>query len=514
MKMKKWIFGILMVMVAFSSCTKPEGFEEELVSNANDILLASAVDLKGYIATVPAVVKGIDDVCNSKTFALIGGQTIDVGNVVVSNDDEYLYVTYNTTGGWELVEVQLFVLDTEPTERLSPGQAPNKSGTLESGTTTYTFTIPLEGDMCDMNLWLQAHASVVKRGEEGQTAYGGEIVIPETGSWYGNIAYTVVCCDPECEISADAVVTDVKCYGASTGSIDLTVLNGIAPLSFLWSNGATTEDLADVPAGDYSVTVTDAHQCVAVVNNIHVLQPASGINATAQTTNISAFGANDGSIDLTVTGGVGPYTYLWTGPNGFSSASEDISGLAPGTYSVIVTDMNECTDTAEGTLYEGEKPKVIVAFARKTYLPMVYCFSGLDLDGTEGPDFPNDRGWTNGPIPLDNFTSHYELLIRISDCGGSGAVKVGDMAVVAKSDGTGEVVINMTGGYTLNETRLYFGSEKLPKDGSNNFTTDPAFYTYSHVNLNGASGDTYSVTGLTGNIYVIGYASINLPDAN
>jgi hypothetical protein len=88
------------------------------------------------------------------------------------------------------------------------------------------------------------------------------------------------------------------------------------------------------------------------------------------------------------------------------------------------------------------------------------------------------------------------------------------MAVVAKSDGTGEVIINMTGGYTLNETRLYFGSEKLPKDGSDNFTTDPAFYTYSHLNLNGASGDTYSVTGLTGKIYVIGYASINLPDAN
>lgn len=497
MKMRKWIFGILMVMVAFSSCTKPEGFEEELVSNANDILLATAVDLKGYIATVPADVKGIDDVCNSETFALVGGQTIDVGNVVVSNDDEYLYVTYNTTGGWELVEVQLFVLDTEPTERLSPGQAPNKSGILESGTTTYTFTIPLEGDMCDVDLWLQAHASVVKRGEEGQTAYGGEIVIPETGSWYGNIAYTVVCCDPECEISAEAVVIDVKCYGASTGSIDLTVTGGTGPFSYLWSNGATTEDLSNIPAGEYSVTVYDALQCRAKVEDIMVLEPASGVSASSVVTDISAYGAEDGAIDVTVTGGTSPYAYLWN----TGATTQDLSNLGPGTYSVTITDVNDCSTALREILVEEpdkEKPKGIVAFARKTYEPMVKCFMDYGFD---------TFGWTNGAMfPDETFLSTYNIYINVTGCDISRATKVGEIKL-HYFNGTATANITLLQGYTMSKTALYLGNDMFPKVGGVN-TIDPANYPYQH-DLCGATTDTYTVSGLSGNIFIIGYVLLD-----
>jgi hypothetical protein len=67
---------------------------------------------------------------------------------------------------------------------------------------------------------------------------------------------------------------------------------------------------------------------------------ALGISLTG--TNTTCFGASTGSIDASVTGGTGPYTYNWTGPNGFSSLAEDLANIAAGTYSLTVTDANNC----------------------------------------------------------------------------------------------------------------------------------------------------------------------------
>ncbi len=505
--MKKWFIGILLILAALVSCSKPEN-GDELSLLSNDPIEAIAVALKNPAASIQADIKGISDTCHSRTFTLLAGKTTDIGTVVVANDLNFIYVTYNTTGDWDLSEVHLYVLDYEPAERLAPGQAPFKSGILPDGTTTYTFTIPLsETLLCGSSIWLQAHATV-----DTETAFGGTIVPdPENGAWYGNIAYTVECCEPpeeECKISASAVADDVKCYGASTGTIDLTVADGTAPLNYLWSNGATTEDLADIPAGNYSVTVTDANQCVAIVDDIIVLQPSEGISALHVVTDISAFGAHDGAIDVTVTGGTPPYSFLWNN----DATTEDLSDLGPGLYSVTITDANGCNIALRELLVEEpdeEKPEGIVAFARKTYEPMVHCFLGLDLDGTAGADF-TQWGWTNGALPeTEGFTSRYELFINAGGCDVANATKVGDIAI-QHFGGTTTATFTLLPGFTMSETALYAGNEILPKVGAD-FTIDPAMYPYIHTSLGSATTDTYSVTA-SGNIYVIGYALINPVD--
>jgi hypothetical protein len=85
-----------------------------------------------------------------------------------------------------------YVLNTEPTERLTPGQAPYKNDTLPDGTQSYTFTVPLddlEFGACGETLWLQAHAAVVQIVDgqvvQEETAYGGTVTKPPQGSWYG-----------------------------------------------------------------------------------------------------------------------------------------------------------------------------------------------------------------------------------------------------------------------------------------------------------------------------------------
>jgi len=134
------------------------------------------------------------------SFTLWGGKTIDVGDVTVSNDEENIYVTYETKGNWLLEEVQLYVLNYEPTERLPSGQAPYKAGKFNPFLQSYTFTVPIPTNIeCGATLWLQAHASVkeIENGQivGGETAYGGDVVDPLQGSWYGNIEYVVQCCD-------------------------------------------------------------------------------------------------------------------------------------------------------------------------------------------------------------------------------------------------------------------------------------------------------------------------------
>ena len=107
---------------------------------------------------------------------------------------------------------------------------------------------------------------------------------------------------------------------------------------------ATTEDITALAAGDYDLTVTDANGCVLPVT-ITVGQTANTLAQTNAVT-LAGCGVNNGAIDLTVTGGVGPLTYAWTGPGGFTATTEDITALAAGNYDITITDANGCTLTA------------------------------------------------------------------------------------------------------------------------------------------------------------------------
>ena len=147
--------------------------------------------------------------------------------------------------------------------------------------------------------------------------------------------------------SVSATSVNVSCNGGLDGSIDLTATGGAAPYTYSWSNGATTEDLTSLSAGSYTGTVTDTNGCIAVGGPIVITEPDS-IAASATTVDISAAGAADGSIDLTVTGGTPSYTFSWD--NG--ATTEDISGLAAGTYVVTITDSNGCIQTLSAEIVD------------------------------------------------------------------------------------------------------------------------------------------------------------------
>ncbi|MCB9235050.1 MAG: HYR domain-containing protein [Bacteroidia bacterium] len=151
---------------------------------------------------------------------------------------------------------------------------------------------------------------------------------------------------------------NVSCNGASDGLIDYSLSGGCQPYTYSWTgpNGYTFsgQDPQNITAGTYNVTATDQNGCF-VTNSFTLTQPAPLAGSTVIPTyacgyNISCNGNSDGSIDYSMTGGCQPYSYSWSGPNGFTATSQDISNLVAGTYNVTTTDANGCSLTESFTL--------------------------------------------------------------------------------------------------------------------------------------------------------------------
>lgn len=135
----------------------------------------------------------------------------------------------------------------------------------------------------------------------------------------------------------NGTVEDVTCAGGDNGVIDLSVSGGTSGYSFDWSNEVTTEDNFNLPAGTYTVDVTDAHGC-GISLTYAVSEPAVPVIVNGTVTS-ATIGSSNGSIDITVTGGTTGYSFLWS--NG--ATTEDVNGLAAGIYSVVVTDASGCS---------------------------------------------------------------------------------------------------------------------------------------------------------------------------
>ncbi len=118
----------------------------------------------------------------------------------------------------------------------------------------------------------------------------------------------------------------------------MTVDSGVPAYSFMWSSGDTTEDVSGLMAGAYSVTITDGDGCT-FSDSLMVVEPTA--LALAVTSVPDTANAGIGAATITATGGTAPYTYTWNG----SPGSADSTQLTAGTYAIMVTDANGCSDT-------------------------------------------------------------------------------------------------------------------------------------------------------------------------
>lgn len=302
-------------------------------------------------------------------------------------------------------------------------------------------TLELTRDITQPPLPLTASAEVVdvlcfgeNTGEIDLTVNGG--TLPYTYSWNtgqtaedisallaGGYSFDVLDANG-CPVSGSAVISqptfplavtnvtqDVACFGESNGEIDLTVSGGTAPYNYSWINStfqlsSTSEDLVNFPADSYAYVVTDDNGCF-FSDTLTINEPPL-LEASIVGTDILCFGGNNGAIDLTVTGGVPGYAYLWN--NG--AVTEDLTGLFAGFYLVTVTDQNGCVVQDSITLTQPAD-----SLSYQVVVSDVLCKDGTDgeieLD-IAGGTIPYNYAWSNGDTVSNivNLTAgFYEFVV-------------------------------------------------------------------------------------------------------
>ncbi len=139
-----------------------------------------------------------------------------------------------------------------------------------------------------------------------------------------------------CVLNVYGNVNNITCDGLSNGSISLSVTsNNVGNETYTWSNGSTLGTISGLAVGAYTVTVSIGQSC-SNVQTFNVLSPQ--LLALSGTTAYSG-GTNGGSISTNVSGGTGPYTYLWSN----TGTTANLSGLTAGSYTVTVTDSKDCS---------------------------------------------------------------------------------------------------------------------------------------------------------------------------
>jgi len=286
-------------------------------------------------------------------------------------------------------------------------------------------------------------------------------------------------------LAKSRVITDVKCFAGNDGAVNITITGGVTPYTFAWSNSATTEDISSLTAGTYSVIVTDKNACVIRDTSL-VNQPTKLVKSRLITT-VKCFGGNDGAVNLTITGGSLPYTYLWNN----AATTEDLSTLKAGTYAVVVTDKNNCIirDTAIIT----EPTKLLVS----RVISNVKCHNGSDggINITvTGGVIPYIYSWNSGDISEDvstKKTGWYKVTVTDKNF-----CKFIDSGFISQP------LAPLTSGITMVPVNCFAGS-----DGSANLTiaggTVP--YTYSWSN----SKNTEDISNL-----ILGKYLVNVTDFN
>ena len=262
------------------------------------------------------------------------------------------------------------VLDDEPYSTLGFGADLQPVVRLNIRSTSMIITSEVTNDTCDNVVGCSGSIDITTTGvepftyiwNEGSTTQdlvdvcaGIYTVIVTDGD--GNTATVSATVDEVILIDVDLDYSIMACASPCEGSINLTVSGGAEPYTYEWFNGigtmiSTEEDLTGVCPDIYTVQVTDANGCMVEATPVSTLPDP--LILESDFTQASCSGICDGSIDLTGSGGIPPYSYTWSGG---LPATEDQDDLCSGNYMVTITDSDGCTNLLE--IFVGDEDDLI-----------------------------------------------------------------------------------------------------------------------------------------------------------
>ncbi|MFW5877566.1 MAG: T9SS type B sorting domain-containing protein, partial [bacterium] len=249
-------------------------------------------------------------------------------------------ISYNCETNWQFTLIEPDTLDTDPVlsnyNNFNIRCYNDTSGSIllntYGGVGPYTF---------DWNTTNGQGLLPSNEDQSGLTAGTYSVMITDNNNCVGEWSFGL---DQPEELYTDINPTPIACYGFNTGAADLSVSGGVPGYSYSWSNGNITQDISEVPAGTYSVTVTDQNSCI-IVDRVDITQEDK-ININMEVPEqyngamVSCYGEEDAEIYTSVNGGFGEYRYEWR-PTGDNTA--DLIGVPAGVYVLKVTDELECS---------------------------------------------------------------------------------------------------------------------------------------------------------------------------
>jgi gliding motility-associated-like protein len=255
--------------------------------------------------------------------------------------------------------------------------------------------------------WTTSNGSGIIAGQQDQnllTAGTYHLVVTD---YNGCIATADITLTQPPALITEMIPTHITCQvsGFNNGSINLNVSGGISPYSYIWSTGATVQDISGLTEGYYYVTVTDANGCQKTDSARVNLPPPLTYNQVLSEFhgfNISCYGKADGTIQINPTSGTPPYIFSWQGPGGYSASTKDITGLRIGQYILHITDSNLCSVLDTINLTEpGKLSMVITPSLSLTTEHNINCAGGKT--GTITVEAVNNAGaaeylWADGEI--------------------------------------------------------------------------------------------------------------------
>jgi gliding motility-associated-like protein len=241
---------------------------------------------------------------------------------------------------------------------------------ITGGTGTYQF------------VWIKDGVGEIKRSlvpEDLRNISPGRYVLVVTDENFCEYREVFTITEPVPLVTTLVKKENNLCFGDAKGVIQINVAGGTAPYRYTWSGPggytSTNKDLTGLLSGTYDVLVTDKQLCTSRLS-VTITEPAE-IIVTPTLTMVSCHEGNDGSISMNVSGGIPPYVYTWSGPNGFSSSTRDLSNLEVGSYDLVITDNIGCRITRT---FEITDPEPIVI------TPTISDFNGFEISCKGGSD--------------------------------------------------------------------------------------------------------------------------------
>jgi len=345
------------------------------------------------------------------------------------NDGE---ATATVTGGtpgynyfWNSVASQF----TPTATGLPPGTYINMVVDTNGCTATDTVVIT-QPDVLTASIGLIINVSCNAAGDGQATVIAGGGTLPYTYLWDDPLAqtgstatvldtgtYVVIVTDSNgCTETAGVTInepailvvditdsTNIRCFGENNGDATVTAGGGTLTYTYLWDDDSTqtTSTATGLTAGNYNVIVTDNNGCTAI-DSVTLTEPLLLIVSITGSTNVSCFGAGDGEVVSSASGGTLPYIFVWSDAPVFQP-TPTATGLDGGTYTVTLIDSLGCDTTATATITE---PALLVAPV--TAFTNVGCkgdSTGSASVSASGGNPPYTYAWTTLPVQTDSLAT-------------------------------------------------------------------------------------------------------------